>query len=98
MLATLFAPASIFAQGWLASRASTKPEAPTNLVPAERLRLMDAIRDLNATAQREYLDQFNDAALKLYLDHLQTTSAPRGRRAIWTRPTETPGIVHRVAP
>lgn len=64
----------------------------------ERDRLVSDIRTLNPTATRGFLAEFRPAALRLYLAHLAAThDEPRGRRAVWVRPADTPAIVTRAA-
>ena len=48
--------------------------------------LIDEIRTLNPTAQPEFLAQFDDAALKQYLDSLQAAQSKRLRIGGWVRP------------
>ena len=55
--------------------------------------LMDGITEMNPTADLEWLDGFEEPALRLYLDHLQVTIEPRGTS--WLRTNETTAIVSR---
>lgn len=60
--------------------------------------LVDKILEINPTANGNYLSGFGRDALSHYLDHLQTSTGPRGRQAAgWVRRAETPGIVGRRA-
>ena len=47
--------------------------------------LIDDIRKLNPTAQPTFLSQFDDAALKEYLDSLQAAQSKRLRIGGWVR-------------
>lgn len=47
--------------------------------------LIDEIRHLNATAQPQFLVQFDEAALKQYLDHLQSAQNKQVRINTWHR-------------
>jgi len=60
--------------------------------PATRARLVEEIVRVNRSATRAFLDRFNDQALRIYLDHLQFASVPRGREARWVRPGDTRAI------
>lgn len=63
----------------------------------ERTRLMDLICTVNRSATREFLDGFTNHALRLYCDHLDAASRPRGRDASWVRTAETPAVTWRDA-
>ncbi|HEY2587644.1 MAG TPA: hypothetical protein VGI81_17995 [Tepidisphaeraceae bacterium] len=47
--------------------------------------LIDDIRRYNTTAQPEFLAQFDEAALKQYLDHLEGAFRKRLHIASWVR-------------
>ena len=47
--------------------------------------LIDEIRTLNSTAQTRFLIQFDEAALKQYLDHLQSAQNRQVRINSWHR-------------
>lgn len=47
--------------------------------------LIDEIRLLNSTAQVQFLAQFDESALKHYLDHLQAAIDKRIRIAGWVK-------------
>ncbi|HEY7088562.1 MAG TPA: hypothetical protein VH518_10765 [Tepidisphaeraceae bacterium] len=47
--------------------------------------LIDEIRQINVTAQPQFLAQFDDAALKQYLDHLKAAQEKTIRIAGWVR-------------
>lgn len=57
--------------------------------------LIDKIRDMNPTANIEFLVEFNESALKSYLHHLRYLRHPRGGRRFWVRYGETPAVVTR---
>ena len=57
--------------------------------------IIDAIQQINQSAQREFLDVFDTDALQLYFDHLQRTQEPRGGESCWVRQGETPAVVTR---
>ena len=47
--------------------------------------LIDDIRRYNVTVQPQFLAQFDEAALKQYLDHLEAASRKHLRIAGWVR-------------
>jgi hypothetical protein len=47
--------------------------------------LIDDIRRYNTTAQPDFLAQFDEAALKQYLDHLEGAFTKRLHIASWVR-------------
>jgi hypothetical protein len=47
--------------------------------------LIDEIRTLNTTAEVQFLAQFDDTALKEYLDHLQAAQDRRLRIGGWVK-------------
>jgi hypothetical protein len=49
--------------------------------------LIDEIRQYNTTASVEFLSQFDDSALKQYLEHLEGAKNRVARIASWTRKT-----------
>jgi hypothetical protein len=49
--------------------------------------LIDDIRQYNTTASVEFLSQFDEAALKQYLEHLEGAKNRGTRIASWTRRT-----------
>lgn len=57
-----------------------------------RGQLIDRIRSFNSTATSEYLAAFDERSLRLYLEHLNAASAPRGRASVWERPGDTPAV------
>ncbi len=57
--------------------------------------LIDAIRQHNRSAHREWLGQFEAPALRRYLDHLLHGTEPRGGDSIWNRPGDTRACVTR---
>ena len=52
--------------------------------------LIDAVRQLNQTAQPEFLAQFDDDALRQYLDHLQSAFDKRLKIAGWVKAIPKP--------
>jgi hypothetical protein len=56
----------------------------------QRRNVMDQIIALNPSASAEFLEQFDDAALSQYLDHLNIAQQPRGKDARWVRPHGKP--------
>ena len=49
--------------------------------PMDKRQLIDDIRRYNVTAQPQFLAQFNEAALKQYLEHLEDAYRKRVRFA-----------------
>jgi hypothetical protein len=49
--------------------------------------LIDDIRKINTTAQPQFLAQFDDAALKQYLEHLEGAQRKHLRISGWVRRT-----------
>jgi len=47
--------------------------------------LIDEIRRLNTSVQPHFLAQFDDPALKQYLEHLQSAASKRVKVAGWIR-------------
>jgi hypothetical protein len=47
--------------------------------------LIDDIRRINVTVQPQFLAQFDDAALKQYLDHLQQAQRKHLQIGSWVR-------------
>jgi hypothetical protein len=47
--------------------------------------LIDEIRKHNPTAMPQFLMQFDDSALKQYLEHLEGAARKQARIAGWTR-------------
>lgn len=58
--------------------------------------LIERILDLNPGATAQYLATFSRDNLRDYLDHLHSSSGPRGSR--WIRRGDSPGIVGRETP
>ena len=63
----------------------------------EKNRLIKLIQETNQSSTREWLEQFNQEDLRLYLDHLDITREPRGGGSSWTRRGDTPAAVSRKA-
>ena len=76
-------------------------QAPADPEPGadspEQSRLMNQILELNPSASLDFLAQFSPSALGDYLDHLTSSSLPRGRFARRIRPENTPGVTVRTA-
>ena len=47
--------------------------------------LIDDIRKYNSTARPEFLGQFDEAALRQYLEHLESAKLKRVRFSGWVR-------------
>lgn len=62
-----------------------------------RQQLVEQIMTHNTSATPGFLRGFSDAALVLYLDHLQQGLEPRGAQSRWIRKGETPAIVGRAS-
>lgn len=60
-----------------------------------REQVIDEIIEINPSAKADFLDDFRDARLRLYLTRLRRTSMSRGIEAIWERPADSPAIVSR---
>ena len=63
----------------------------------EKNRLIELIQETNQSSTREWLEQFNQEDLRLYLDHLDITREPRGGSSSWTGRGDTPAVVWRKA-
>jgi hypothetical protein len=59
-------------------------------LPMNKRQLIDGIRQLNQTAQPEFLAQFDDDALEQYLKHLQTAQEKRVKVAGWVKSIPKP--------
>jgi hypothetical protein len=59
-------------------------------LPMNKRQLIDGIRQLNQTAQPEFLAQFDDEALAQYLRHLQTAQEKRLKVAGWVKSIPKP--------
>ena len=62
----------------------------------QKTTLIECIRQINASAAREWLETFDVPALRRYLQNLQRTLEPRGGRS-WVRPAEAPAAITRRA-
>jgi hypothetical protein len=76
--------------------------APAHVQPAPaptpsltKPQLVDRIIALNSTASPDFLGVFSETALTRYLEHLQAAQEPRGSRARWIRPGDSPAIQSR---
>jgi hypothetical protein len=58
--------------------------------PMNKRQLIDGIRQLNQTAQPEFLAQFDDEALQQYLRHLQSAQEKRLKVAGWVKSIPKP--------
>jgi hypothetical protein len=54
--------------------------------------LIDGIRQLNQTAQPDFLAQFDDDALRQYLEHLQSAQEKRLRVESWVKTIPRPKL------
>lgn len=59
----------------------------------DKQRLIEMIQEINPTAAVDWLERFDAGALRDYLDHLQLTLEPRGRRSSWIRRGDSPPVV-----
>jgi hypothetical protein len=59
--------------------------------------LIEAIREYNGSARRDWLSQFDDDSLRRYLDHLLHGQEPRGGQSRWRRPDDSPAMMVRNA-
>jgi hypothetical protein len=66
--------------------------------PAARDQLILLILQTNRSATRSWLERFDDAALRQYLQHLEASQMPRGRAAIWVRTGSARAITMADAP
>lgn len=57
--------------------------------------LIQAIMDMNPSAQRRWLASFDETALRRYLAHLRHADRPRSHRRPWIREPETTAVVRR---
>lgn len=55
--------------------------------------IIDRIRQINRSADRIWLERFEDRALYDYLEHLQLLMEPRGRQSVWRRRSEDAAVV-----
>jgi hypothetical protein len=62
---------------------------------SSRPHVIDAIQQINHSAQRDWLERFTSTSLRGYLKRLELTLGPRGRSSMWTRTGETPAVVTR---
>jgi hypothetical protein len=69
----------------LYQRCATVVTFGESILPMNKRQLIDDIRRFNVTAQPQFLAQFDDAALKQYLEHLQTASRKHVRIGGWVR-------------
>ncbi len=52
--------------------------------------LIDAVRQLNQTAQPDFLAQFDEDSLRQYLEHLQSAQDKRLKVAAWVKSVPRP--------
>ena len=78
-------------------RSTEPPESRSESSRLTREQVVDRILSLNPTATTNFLDEFPEDSLAVYLEHLLATSQPRGRNARWLRPADSPAIVARSA-
>lgn len=55
--------------------------------------IIDRIRQINRTADPQWLERFDDSSLFDYLEHLQLLMEPRGRTSVWRRRGESAAAV-----
>lgn len=75
-----------------------EPSAPLPAAPRpafSREQVVDQIISINRSATVEYLAQFEQKSLDVYLEHLLSSQRPRGRDARWDRPGDAPAIMSR---
>jgi hypothetical protein len=60
-----------------------------------KAQVIDGICEINQSARRDWLDLFDLATLKRYLQHLHWMLEPRGPESRWERPGETPAVITR---
>ena len=60
-----------------------------------REQVIDEIIEINPSATADFLDDFRDPRLRLYLTRLRRSRQSRGRDAVWERPADSPAIVSR---
>ena len=58
--------------------------------PMNKRQLIDAVRQLNHTAQPDFLAQFDEEALQQYLEHLSTAQEKRLKVAGWVKSIPRP--------
>jgi hypothetical protein len=57
--------------------------------------IIAGIQQINRSARRDWLIEFDHGALRQYLDHLQQAIEPRGGHSIWVRRNDSPAIISR---
>lgn len=55
--------------------------------------IIDRIRQINRSADPQWLERFEDNALFDYLEHLQLLMEPRGRQSVWRRRNDAGAVV-----
>jgi len=60
-----------------------------------REQVIDEIITHNPSASVNFLDDFHDGRLRLYLSRLRGSRQGRGRGTVWVRTTDSPAIVSR---
>jgi hypothetical protein len=66
-------------------RASQPPRDLKSMTVMSKRQLIDDIRRYNSTAQPQFLAQFDEDALKQYLDHLEEARRKHVRTAAYVR-------------
>lgn len=87
------------AGGAVVSAYTVKREAPPADMAISAMRrehLLDRILTMNATATPEFLDQFDEEGLRVYLERLTWAQDPRDRSCGWVRRPEGRAIVGHV--
>jgi hypothetical protein len=67
--------------------------APGGLRMPSKNELIERIRQINRSADHEWLARFDDQKLFDYLEHLQLLMEPRGRHSRWQRRGDSPAVV-----
>lgn len=76
---------------------ATLEHAPSDALATTlgRAQLIERITTFNPTATAAFLENFDDAALTLYLEHLHSKLGDTDRRTPWVRPGDTRAILFR---
>lgn len=63
------------------------------MMTMNKAQLVDEIVSINVSAPVAFLMSFEEVDLRRYLEHLELTREPRGRRSVWVRGGETPAVL-----
>jgi len=66
------------------------PGAP-QIMPSKN-EIIERIRQINRSADQDWLARFDDQKLHDYLEHLQLLMEPRGRKSVWRRRGDSPAV------